>query len=134
MRAVLAALPDLVPRRVPAIVFTKGGGAWLDDLAASGAQCVGLDWTVDLAAARRQVTDRVALQGNLDPMVLLTDPDTVARTARNIVDAAGTTPGHVFNLGHGIAPATPPEHVAALVNAVHTRSRELRDRSRTNEA
>ncbi|HEY2816429.1 MAG TPA: uroporphyrinogen decarboxylase [Casimicrobiaceae bacterium] len=137
MRTVLEALPMLAPRRVPVILFTKGGGAWLDDLATSGAQCVGLDWTVDFAKARRQVADRVALQGNLDPMVLLTDPETVARAARSILDAAGTAPGHVFNLGHGIVPTTPADHVAALVAAVHSHSRALRDESddrRTNEA
>ncbi len=111
--------------RVPAIVFTKGGGQWLDAIAGCGADCVGLDWTVDLAAARTAVGDRVALQGNLDPLVLLTDPDTVAREAAAVVRAAGPAPGHVFNLGHGIQPSTPPENVAALVEAVHRESRAL---------
>ena len=78
---------------VPAIVFTKGGGQWLDALATCGAQCVGLDWTVDLAAARRRVGERVALQGNLDPIVLLADAATVAREATAVVRAAGTLPG-----------------------------------------
>jgi len=123
MRAVLDALAsDPATRATPTIVFTKGGGGWLDDLAASGASAVGLDWTVDLAAARARVGGRVALQGNLDPLVLLTDPRTVEREAHAVVDAAGPAPGHIFNLGHGIVPATPPEHVAALVEAVHRRS------------
>ena len=127
MRAVLAALrPAPDGRRVPTIVFTKGGGAWLEDLAASGATAVGLDWTVDLADARRRVGSRVALQGNLDPLVLLTDVETVRREAAAVVRAAGPAPGHVFNLGHGIVPATPPEHVAALVDAVHSESRTIR--------
>ena len=124
MRAVLDALAaDPATREVPAIVFTKGGGGWLDELAACGAAGVGLDWTVDLAQARRRVGGRVALQGNLDPLVLLTDPDTVVREATAVVEAAGPAPGHIFNLGHGIVPKTPPEHVAALVEAVHRASR-----------
>jgi uroporphyrinogen decarboxylase len=122
MRTALAA----VAARVPTIVFTKGGAAWLDDLAASGAACVGLDWTADLAAARARVGSRVALQGNLDPLVLLTDPATVAREATAVVRAAGPAPGHVFNLGHGIVPGTPPDHVAVLVDTVHRESRALR--------
>jgi len=122
MRAVLAALTP----GVPTIVFTKGGTAWLDDLAASGATCVGLDWTADLAAARARVGARVALQGNLDPFVLTTDAATVAREATDVVRAAGPAPGHVFNLGHGIVPGTPPEHVAVLVETVHRESRVLR--------
>jgi uroporphyrinogen decarboxylase len=112
--------------RVPAIVFTRGGGGWLSDIAAIGAQAVGVDWTVDIAAARAQVGDRVALQGNLDPVTLLTDAATVARESARIVRAAGPAPGHVFNLGHGIHPTTPPENVAALVEAVHRTSREMR--------
>ena len=127
MRAVLAALgPAPDGRRVPTIVFTKGGGAWLEDQAAIGASAVGLDWTVDLAEARRRVGSRVALQGNLDPLVLLTDPETVRREAAAVVRAAGPAPGHIFNLGHGIVPSTPPENVAALVEAVHTESRTMR--------
>lgn len=127
MRAILGALtPSSDGRAVPTIVFTKGGGAWLDDIASCGASGVGLDWTVDIAQARAAVGHRVALQGNLDPLVLLTDPATVAREASAIVRAAGPAPGHIFNLGHGIVPSTPPEHVAALVEAVHTTSRETR--------
>jgi uroporphyrinogen decarboxylase len=127
MRRVLAALrPSPSGGRVPTIVFTKGGGAWLDELAASGATAVGLDWTVDLADARRRVGGRVALQGNLDPLVLLTDPDTVRREAAAILRAAGPAAGHVFNLGHGVLPHTPPDNVAALVEAVHSESRAIR--------
>ena len=108
---------------MPTIVFTKGGGQWLDDIAAIGASAVGLDWTVDLADARRRVGAKVALQGNLDPLVLLTDADTVRREASAVVRSAGPAPGHIFNLGHGIVPTTPPENVAALVEAVHRESR-----------
>jgi uroporphyrinogen decarboxylase len=113
MRSVFAQLAR--DSQVPAIVFTKGAGALLDELAQCGAACVGLDWTVDIAAARRRVGDRVALQGNLDPL---------AREARAIVAAAGPQPGHVFNLGHGIVPTTPLENVSALVDAVHQASRK----------
>ena len=119
MRDILARLPE----GVPTIVFTKNGGNAVQALAESGASCVGLDWTVDLSAARRDHGDRVAFQGNLDPLALLTDPATVERVAAEIVRSAGPAPGYVFNLGHGIVPATPPEHVAVLVDAVHAASR-----------
>jgi uroporphyrinogen decarboxylase len=124
--APMRAIVESLGKRVPTIVFTRGGGGWLREIAAIGAHCVGLDWTVDIAAARADVGDRVALQGNLDPVTLLTDPDTVTREAERIVRAAGRAPGHVFNLGHGILPTTPPENVAALVEAVHRTSREVR--------
>jgi len=123
MQSVLMRLARATARaRVPSIIFTKGGGGWLGDLAQSGAECVGVDWTVDIGAARRQIGDRVAVQGNLDPMVLLTDPATIANAANAVIRAAGSSPGHIFNLGHGIAPTTPPENVAALVGAVHRHS------------
>ncbi len=127
MREVLTALDSAADgSAVPTIVFTKGGGQWLDDIAASGASAVGLDWTVDIARARARVGARVALQGNLDPLVLLTDADTVCREVAGVVRAAGPAPGHVFNLGHGILPATPPDHVEVLVEAVHRESRAIR--------
>ncbi len=119
--------------RIPVIVFTKGGGPWLEQIAGIGADVVGLDWTVNLGAARALVGDRVALQGNLDPNVLFAPPDAVAQQARAVLDsfgrpqrADGTWDGHIFNLGHGISPFNPPEHVAALVQAVHQHSRTLR--------
>jgi uroporphyrinogen decarboxylase len=112
--------------RVPSIVFTKGGGAWLPEIAAIGADGVGLDWTVDLAAARASVGGRVALQGNLDPIVLTTDAATVRREVDRVLDAAGPAPGHIFNLGHGIVPRTPPDLVGVLVDAVHETSARLR--------
>jgi uroporphyrinogen decarboxylase len=119
--------------RIPVIVFTKGGGLWLEQIAAIGADVVGLDWTVNLGAARAQVGGRVALQGNLDPNVLFAPPEAVAREARAVLDSFGrpqrpdgTWDGHIFNLGHGISQFTPPEHVTALVQAVHEHSRTLR--------
>ena len=115
-------VPDRLPRGVPTIVFTRNAGHSLPALVDLGASCVGLDWTIDLASARAAHGARVAVQGNLDPVALLTDPVTVARAATQVVRAAGPAPGYVFNLGHGILPATPPEHVFALVEAVHARS------------
>jgi len=120
-------------QRIPAIVFTKGGGLWLEQIAGIGADVVGLDWTVNLGAARARVGDRVALQGNLDPNVLFAPEAVVRAEAQRTLDsfgppqrADGRWDGHVFNLGHGISQHTPPEHVAALVDAVHTHSRRLR--------
>ena len=124
---------DADGQRVPHILFTKGGGLWLQDQMATGADMLGLDWTMDLGRARALTQDRVALQGNLDPMVLFAPPEAVAAEAVKLLDsfgrpqrADGSWGGHVFNLGHGISQHTPPEHVAALVEAVHTHSRRLR--------
>jgi uroporphyrinogen decarboxylase len=119
-------------RHVPSILFTKGGGAWLEAMAASGCDAIGLDWTVDAGAARRSVGARVALQGNLDPAALFAPAERVRAEARRVLDAFGTAPGHVFNLGHGIAPQTPVESVAALVDEVRAHSRRLREHARTN--
>ncbi len=116
-------------QRVPCIVFTKGGGQWLEEIAAIGCDAVGLDWTVDIAAARARVGDKVALQGNFDPMALFASPDNISSEVKRIVEAYGPGSGHVFNLGHGISQFTPPEHVTALVNAVHEHSRALRSRA-----
>jgi len=112
--------------RVPSIVFTKGGGLWLESIANIGADAVGLDWTMDIGRARQQVGDRVALQGNLDPSVLFGTPETIASEARRVLDAYGPHAGHVFNLGHGISQFTPPEAVSVLVDTVHQHSRALR--------
>ena len=116
-------------RRVPSILFTKGGGAWLEAMAASGCDALGLDWSVDPRAARERVGARVALQGNLDPAALFAPPERVRSEARRVLDAFGGAPGHVFNLGHGISPQTPLEAVEALVDEVRAYSRTLRRRS-----
>ncbi len=114
---------------IPIIVFTKGGGLWLEALAASGADALGVDWTVDLTAARQRIGKQLALQGNLDPAVLLAPPDIIRTEVRAALDAYGPHPGHIFNLGHGILPCTPPHHVAEMVEEVHTYSRALRQRT-----
>jgi len=104
---------------VPNIVFTKGGGQWLEDIAAIGCDAVGLDWNTDIGEARRRIGNRVALQGNLDPAVLFSSPEIIKRQAHQVLAAFGHGNGHVFNLGHGVSQFTSPENVAALVNAVH---------------
>jgi len=105
--------------RVPAILFTKGGAAWLEAIAASGCDAVGLDWTADLGMARSVIGQRVALQGNLDPAVLLAGPEATRKGAAAVLAAFGRGSGHVFNLGHGVSQHTAPESVAALVETVH---------------
>jgi uroporphyrinogen decarboxylase len=114
---------------VPTILFTKGGAPWLDALSRSGANAVGIDWTMNLAKARQRVGPTCVLQGNLDPMALLTSPAQVREQVVRALDsygAANTGRGHVFNLGHGISQFTPPEHVSVLVETVHEHSRKLR--------
>ena len=105
-------------RRVPNIVFTKGGGAWLAQIAAIGCDAVGVDWTIDLATARRTVADQAALQGNLDPSALFAPPETLRTEALRVLESFGAGSGHVFNLGHGITPDVDPERVALLVDTV----------------
>jgi uroporphyrinogen decarboxylase len=105
-------------RRVPNIVFTKGGGAWLAQIAAIGCDAVGVDWCTDLGTARRAVGDRAALQGNLDPSALFAPADTLRAETLRVLDSFGAGPGHVFNLGHGITPDVDPERVAVLVETV----------------
>jgi uroporphyrinogen decarboxylase len=105
-------------RRVPNIVFTKGGGAWLDRIAAIGCDAVGVDWTTDLATARIAVAGKVALQGNLDPSALFAPPDTLCAETLRVLESFGAGPGHVFNLGHGITPDVNPDRVALVVETV----------------
>jgi uroporphyrinogen decarboxylase len=115
--------------RIPAVVFTKGGGLWLDQIADIGADAVGLDWTVNLGRARALVGHKVALQGNLDPAILFADPDQIRAEVERSLTAYGKPSagsGHVFNLGHGISQFTPPESVGAMVEAVHSFSRAQR--------
>ena len=109
-------------RRVPVTVFTKGGGQWLESMAEIGADALGLDWTTDIAAARQRVGDKVALQGNMDPCVLYAQPQRIETEVKTILEAYGRGSGHVFNLGHGIHPTINPDHVTALVEAVHKES------------
>jgi uroporphyrinogen decarboxylase len=120
-------------QRIPRIIFTKGGGLWLEQMAALQPEVLGLDWTVNLASARRRVDDRVALQGNLDPNVLFAPPAQIDAEVAKVLESFGSPRradgqygGHIFNLGHGISQHTPPDHVTALVEAVHRHSRRIR--------
>lgn len=110
-------------RRVPSILFTKGGGAWLEAMADTGCDALGVDWSTDLGMARKRVGERVALQGNLDPSALFAPPQAVRAEVRRVLDAYGKGSGHVFNLGHGISQFTPVDSVAALVDEVRAHSR-----------
>ena len=119
---------------IPRLVFTKGGGLWLDAMGQLDCDVLGLDWTVNLGKARAQVGHKMALQGNLDPNVLFANPTQVEAEAVKVLDSFGkphmnaktTGPTHIFNLGHGISQFTPPENVEVLVNAVHAHSRKMR--------
>lgn len=105
-------------RQVPVILFTKGGGQWLESMADSGADCLGLDWTTDIAQARARVGEHVALQGNMDPAILYTNPERIYEEVKTILAAYGAGSGHIFNLGHGVTPQATPENVAAFFSAV----------------
>ena len=109
-------------RRVPVVLFTKNGGAWLDAMADTGCDGLGVDWTTDLATARALTGDRVALQGNLDPSVLYGSPDSIRTNVQRVLDSYGSGPGHVFNLGHGIHQFVNPEHLGVMVEAVRALS------------
>ncbi len=120
MAQIVAALTkNAEGRRVPSIVFTKGGGPWLSKIAAIGCDAAGVDWCTDLATARQAVNGKVALQGNLDPAALFAPPEVLRAEARRVLDSFGKGPGHVFNLGHGITPGVNPEQVSVLIDEVH---------------
>ncbi|MGM9454866.1 uroporphyrinogen decarboxylase [Legionella bozemanae] len=104
---------------IPVILFTKGGGQWLEKMLITGCDALGIDWTCDLGEARQRVGKQVALQGNLDPSVLLTSKQCIREQVKKVLASFGSGSGHVFNLGHGITPDVPPEHVAAMIDAVH---------------
>ncbi len=106
-------------RRVPVILFTKGGGLWLESMADTGVEALGIDWTCDLGVARARVGDKVALQGNMDPTTLYANPAAIEKEVGRILESYGSGPGHIFNLGHGITPEVKPENAGAFINAVH---------------
>lgn len=115
---------DADGRVVPRIVFTKGGALWLEAQAEIGADALGLDWAVDIGSARQRVGDKISLQGNLDPAILLSTPEAIEKEVANILASYGHGHGHVFNLGHGITQWTPPENAAAMLNAVRELSKQ----------
>ncbi|MBT8146984.1 MAG: uroporphyrinogen decarboxylase [Gammaproteobacteria bacterium] len=106
-------------QQIPVILFTKNGGLWLEDIADSGCQCVGLDWTIEIGAARQRIGSKVALQGNMDPSILYASPARIRDEVARILADFGHGEGHIFNLGHGITPGVNPDHVAAFVESVH---------------
>ncbi len=114
-------------QKIPVILFTKGGGLWLQDIANTGCDGVGLDWSVDINLARQQIGDKVALQGNMDPAIMATNPDVIKQEVSRILAGFGHGNGHVFNLGHGITPNITPENVKTLVDAVHDESAQYHD-------
>ena len=109
---------------IPVTIFTKGGAGWLEQMAATGADCVGLDWTIDIDIARERIGSKVALQGNMDPCVLYSNPERIKSEVADILAKFGNGSGHVFNLGHGIHPTIEPENVKAYVDAVHSCSEQ----------
>ena len=106
-------------RQVPIILFTKNGGLWLESIAATGCDAVGLDWTINIGEARKRVGDKVALQGNMDPTMLYASPAAIRAEVARILADYGNGSGHVFNLGHGITPEVDPENAGVFINAVH---------------
>jgi uroporphyrinogen decarboxylase len=122
MARIVQALRDGNGARVPVILFTKGGGLWVDAIAATGCDGIGLDWTASLKNARASVGENVALQGNMDPMSLYASPERIREEVAAVLDDFGAPGRHVFNLGHGILPDIDPERVAVMVEAVHTLS------------
>jgi uroporphyrinogen decarboxylase len=106
-------------QRVPAVLFTKGGGQWLEAMADTEYDALGLDWQTDIKLARARVGNRVALQGNMDPITLYANPEVIKAKVGAILEKYGAGSGHVFNLGHGILPDINPEHVKVMVDAVH---------------
>ncbi len=121
-RIVEQLIPEAEGRPVPVILFTKGGGVWLEKIAATGCHAVGLDWTVDIGQARSRIGDKVALQGNMDPAILRTSAAAIEAEVERILASFGAGCGHVFNLGHGITPDVNPAHAGAFIDAVHTAS------------
>lgn len=118
MRKIIKQVKEKHPD-IPIILFTKNGGQWLESIANSGCDAIGIDWTTDLADAKQRVGDKVALQGNMDPAVLFSTPEYIQKEVKSILSVYNGKPGHVFNLGHGIDQSTPVENVQALVEAVH---------------
>ena len=115
--------------KVPLILFTKGGHPWLEQMAGSGCEAIGVDWEISLQAARARVGNQVALQGNMHPALLLESPEVIRSEVLRVIESFGQGPGHVFNLGHGITPNVPPENVAVLVDTVHELSKTYHTKS-----
>ncbi|MFZ2288310.1 MAG: uroporphyrinogen decarboxylase [Halopseudomonas yangmingensis] len=130
MRKIVAGLiREHEGRKIPVILFTKNGGLWLESMADTGADALGLDWTIDIGVARSRVGSKVALQGNMDPSVLYASPQSIREEVARILASYGKGNGHVFNLGHGITPEVDPAHAGAFIEAVHELSAVYHDPS-----
>jgi len=118
MKVILSNLKMMSNKKIPSIMFTKGGGLWLENQVTAGSDALGLDWQTDIKMAKQKVGNQVALQGNLDPAILLSKPEAIEKEVKRILDGYGTGSGHIFNLGHGITEHTPPENVDVMLKTV----------------
>jgi uroporphyrinogen decarboxylase len=118
MKVILSNLKMMSTKKIPSIMFTKGGGLWLEDQLTAGSDALGLDWQTDIGMAKQKVGHEVALQGNLDPAILLSKPEAIEQEVKRILDGYGHATGHIFNLGHGITEHTPPENVEVMLKTV----------------
>jgi uroporphyrinogen decarboxylase len=118
MKVILSNLKMMSNKKIPSIMFTKGGGLWLEDQLTAGSDALGLDWQTDIGIAKQKVGHQVALQGNLDPAILLSKPEAIEKEVKRILDSFGSGTGHIFNLGHGITEHTPPENVDVMLKTV----------------
>lgn len=123
-RIVAGIKPGPAGNKVPVILFTKGGGLWVEQIARTGCEAIGVDWTVDIGAVRKRTGNTVAIQGNLDTAVLYSTPEVIRQQVGKVLDSYGHGNGHIFNLGHGIHPEINPDNVAVLVDAVHELSKK----------
>jgi uroporphyrinogen decarboxylase len=122
MKVILSNLKMMRDKKTPSIIFTKGGGLWLEDQVTAESDVLGLDWQTDIKMARHKVGHQVALQGNLDPAILLSKPEAIEKEVARILDSFGHGSGHIFNLGHGITEHTPPEHVEVMLHKIRSYS------------
>jgi len=125
MKVILSNLKMMSDKKIPSIMFTKGGGLWLEDQVSVGSDALGLDWQTDIKMAREKVGNRLAIQGNLDPAILLSKPEAIEKEVKRILDGYGHGHGHIFNLGHGITEHTPPEHVDVMLTTVREYSQQF---------
>ncbi|QDD10140.1 uroporphyrinogen decarboxylase [Candidatus Methylopumilus planktonicus] len=125
MKVILSSLKMMSDKKIPSIMFTKGGGLWLEDQVSAGSDALGLDWQTDIKIAREKVGNRLAIQGNLDPAILLSKPEAIEKEVVRILDGYGHGHGHIFNLGHGITEHTPPEHVDVMLTTVREYSQQF---------
>ena len=125
MKVIIANLNLMGFENIPKIIFSKGGGQWIDKQAKSGADALGIDWQTNLGEARKIVNDKIVLQGNLDPAILLSTPKAIKEAVRKVLDSYGHGEGHIFNLGHGITQFTPPENVECMLDEIRNYSKKF---------